>query len=92
MSHADPTPTELSLSDLWNEVLQRSRPIQRHEGFFDLGGDSISVLMMLMRVSQNFGVDLSPDVMFENPSLAAVAAEIERNLEGGRRSATTGTL
>lgn len=92
MEQGIPTATELSLAQIWNEVLQRSESIQSYEGFFDVGGDSISVLMMLMRVTQSFGVDLSPDYVFENPSLAAIAADIDKRREGGGEAPATGSL
>lgn len=92
MEQGTQTTTELRLAQIWNDLLQRSESIQSHEGFFDVGGDSISVLMMLMRVTQDFGVDLSPDYIFENPPLSAIASDIDKRISGESGTPTTGIL
>ena len=64
---------ELRLSKLWREVLQVQR-IERHDSFFDLGGDSMKGLNLLLRVEDSFGRTLPVNSLLRAPTVAAMAA------------------
>jgi len=70
------TPVEEFLAETWRELLAVER-VGVHDDFFGLGGDSLLALRMTSRVNAAFGVGLSPRTVFDRPTLAAVAAEIE---------------
>ena len=52
---------------------ERSRRIGAADDFFDLGGHSISVMRLLSRIRQTFGVELGAQTIFAFPTLAAQA-------------------
>jgi acetoacetyl-CoA synthetase len=65
-----------SLQAIWEIVLDR-RPIGHHEDFFDLGGDSLSAIYLLLHVEETLAVRLPVTVIYEASSIAAMAALIE---------------
>lgn len=80
------TPTESALADMWNDLLER-RDIGAQDDFFLAGGNSLTAIKLLQRVEKRFGPDtLSPDALYTDPRLGAVAAVIDR-----ARSSKTGT-
>jgi amino acid adenylation domain-containing protein len=54
-------------------AFERSRRIGAHDDFFDLGGHSLSVMRLLSRIRQTFGVELGAQTVFAFPTLAAQA-------------------
>jgi amino acid adenylation domain-containing protein len=70
------TPAELQLAGIWSDVLGVSR-IGREENFFEIGGHSLLATQVVTRIRQAFGRDLPLKVLFENPTLAALAMQIE---------------
>ncbi|MFF2129515.1 amino acid adenylation domain-containing protein [Streptomyces olivochromogenes] len=70
------TPTEEFLADTWQELLNIER-VGVHDDFFELGGDSLLALRMTSRANAAFGVDLSPRTVFDRPTVARIATEIE---------------
>nr|WP_168509945.1 non-ribosomal peptide synthetase [Streptomyces sp. S1D4-11]QIY97413.1 amino acid adenylation domain-containing protein [Streptomyces sp. S1D4-11] len=82
--HAEPArgtglsryPTEEFLADTWRELLNAER-VGVHDDFFELGGDSLLALRMTSRVNAAFGVDLSPRTVFDRPTVARLATDIE---------------
>lgn len=71
------TPTESVLCRIWERVLSRS-PIGRSDDFFDLGGHSIQAARIAAESRGAFQVDLSVTELFNHPSVAALASEIDR--------------
>ena len=71
------TPAEISLCQIWEEILARS-PIGIHDDFFDLGGHSIHAARITARARREFNIDLSVTALFNYPTISALAAEIER--------------
>ncbi|HEX6288833.1 MAG TPA: amino acid adenylation domain-containing protein [Herpetosiphonaceae bacterium] len=74
------TPTETRLAQIWAEVLQVER-VGIHDSFFDLGGHSLSATQMMSAVRAAFQVELSLQTIFEGPTVAAMAAVIERSAQ-----------
>lgn len=71
------TETEQKLARIWSELLQK--PVEDPQAnFFDLGGHSLLAVLLLMRVKEEFGVELSVDEVYSGSlTLAALAAAIE---------------
>ncbi len=74
---APATPTERALAGLWAEVLDTNE-VSRGDDFFEAGGHSLLAARLVARINQTFRVDLSIGLVFEEPTLAALAAAIER--------------
>ena len=91
ISSADAAPpaTELEeeLARLWAEVLRVPR-VGVNESFFDLGGDSITSLQIVVR-AREAGIALSPRQVFEHPTVAELARAVE---EGTLVSAEQGAV
>jgi aryl carrier-like protein len=71
-SAAPTTPEEVALADLWAEVLGLDR-VGVDDDFFTLGGDSIRILRLCAR-AREVGIALTPRDLFENPTIAGLAA------------------
>ncbi|MDR3717282.1 MAG: HAD-IIIC family phosphatase [Bryobacteraceae bacterium] len=73
---------ERRLSAVWAEILQRSQ-ISVHDNFFDLGGHSLLAVLLLMRVKEEFGVELSVDDVYSGTlTLRELAQTIEARQMG----------
>ncbi|HYZ84471.1 MAG TPA: amino acid adenylation domain-containing protein [Bryobacteraceae bacterium] len=76
--HAEPiTPTEKKLATLWQQVLKVER-VGLHDNFFDLGGDSLNAAELAAHFPARFDMELPLGSLFEAPTIAALAALIER--------------
>jgi acyl carrier protein len=71
------TATEQDLEAIWREVLGGTR-IGVHDNFFDIGGNSLSAIRILARMRDRLGVSIAVIDLFEAPTIAGVAAFIER--------------
>ncbi|GHH17279.1 SDR family NAD(P)-dependent oxidoreductase [Streptomyces lanatus] len=67
------TPLEQQLALLWAEALDRPG-IGRDDSFFDLGGNSLRATRLLALVDDRVGVRLGTQELFENPTVAELAA------------------
>ena len=63
---------EQRLADIWAEVFRRER-VSTHDNFFDLGGDSIISIQIIVKASQA-GLHLTPKQLFEYQTVAELAA------------------
>jgi acyl carrier protein len=73
---------ERRLTAIWAEILQRSS-ISVHDNFFDLGGHSLLAVLLLMRVKEEFGVQLSVDDVYSGTlTLRELAQTIEAHQMG----------
>ncbi len=79
------TPTEMGLADIWRDIL-RSRSVGRGDDFFDTGGDSLLANLLMTRVRKVFALDLPLSVVFEAPTLEALASRIDAATKENRGS------
>lgn len=70
------TETERVLSTVWKDVLGTNRA-GVEDNFFDVGGHSLLATQLLWRIKEAFGVDLPMRLLFERPTIAALAESIE---------------
>jgi hypothetical protein len=70
------TATEEALAGIWSEVLGQE-PVGVHDDFFALGGHSLLATQILSRVARDMGVQLALWGLFESPTVADLAKEIE---------------
>ncbi|HEX3482537.1 MAG TPA: amino acid adenylation domain-containing protein [Kofleriaceae bacterium] len=78
-SGGEPPTTDLEreLAAVWSEVLRKS-PIGRDDNFFELGGDSILGIQLVARARER-GIELVPRQLFQNQTLAQLAAVARRD-------------
>ena len=77
---APQTEREVFLAKMWREVLEMDK-IGVHDNFFELGGDSIQAAVVMNRVQEAIGASIPVRAIFMNPTIAALAEEIERNIQ-----------
>ncbi len=68
--------TERSIEAIFREVLGCG-PVGVHDSFFSLGGDSLRGTRVIARLNQRFGAAFTMVMLFERPSIAELAVEIE---------------
>jgi surfactin family lipopeptide synthetase A len=61
---------------IWKDVLGKQK-IGVTDNFFLSGGHSLKVIQLMSRISKEFGLDLSPRMLFNNPTIEDFANEIE---------------
>ncbi|MEU9115311.1 condensation domain-containing protein, partial [Streptomyces sp. NPDC048483] len=67
---------ERAVAEVWRRVLGVDR-VGLHDNFFALGGQSLLAAEAVARLNSTFGVDLSLPMIFQEPTVAALAAVIE---------------
>ena len=68
---------ETQLAGIWCELL-KMQSIGVEHNFFELGGHSLLVLQMTARIRRSFEVELPARAVFEAPTIATLAREVER--------------
>ncbi len=78
------TPTEQSLVEIWAEVLGVSGGrLGIHDNFFELGGHSILATQVVSRIRRLFQLDLPVRSLFQSPTVASLAEQVEAELRAG---------
>jgi len=83
------TAVERKLAGLWQRLLRIER-VGLHDNFFELGGDSLTAAEMAVGFPAEFGVELPLGRLFEAPTVANLAAFIDRL--GGERDDPLGEV
>lgn len=71
------TVTEAQLAAIWQELLKLEK-VGVEQNFFELGGHSLLVLQMTARMRRVLEVELPVRSVFDAPTIAALAREVER--------------
>ncbi|WP_431042219.1 SDR family NAD(P)-dependent oxidoreductase [Streptomyces sp. P1-3] len=66
---------ERQIAAIWSDVLGRES-VGREDSFFELGGNSLRATRLLARVSDELSVRLSTHELYQNPTVASLAATI----------------
>ncbi|MEH1928141.1 non-ribosomal peptide synthetase [Nostoc sp.] len=69
------TPTELTLAQIWVEVLNVER-VGIQDNFFDLGGDSLLTVRLLKQINKQFEYELPLSSLFLNPTIESLATSL----------------
>ena len=72
-------PVEEYLAALWQDELAVER-VGADDGFFELGGTSLTGMQVMLRLCQEFDIDLPLDTLFMNPTLSALARVAEERI------------
>jgi amino acid adenylation domain-containing protein len=76
------TDLEELLAGIWTEVLER-RPVGVEDGFFDLGGHSMSAVRIAARIQSALGVEITAQRLFEAGNVAGLSLVVEGELRKG---------
>jgi phthiocerol/phenolphthiocerol synthesis type-I polyketide synthase E len=75
------SPMEATLQRIWGQCLGLAS-VDRNANFFELGGDSLVAISVAMTAS-NEGLDLTPQDLYENQTVAALAKALTARYEAG---------
>ena len=74
------TETERTVCRIWTELLGIER-VSIYDNFFELGGHSLMILNAVLTLNEVFKCDLPNAALFENPTVAALSALLEREAQ-----------
>jgi amino acid adenylation domain-containing protein len=69
---------EEQIASIWAGVLSL-QGVGVHDNFFELGGHSVLAMQLMSRVRETFQVELPMRKLFQEPTVAGLAAEIEQH-------------
>ena len=78
------TETQVRLARLWKDILGVP-VVGRDDHFYEIGGDSLSIVRMIADVACTFDVDIRLEDVYRKPTLSAVASLIDTAEAGYRR-------
>lgn len=71
------TPLEIQLAGIWCEILRIDK-VGVYDNFFFLGGDSLAATVLMTRLSEQVGAEVSFLRFLDSPTIATLASEISR--------------
>jgi acyl carrier protein len=78
---------EAKLAEIWRELLEVEQ-VGMEQNFFELGGHSLLVLQVTARIRRIFEVELMVRSVFEAPTIAGLALEVEKARALGQKART----
>ncbi len=78
---------EAKLAEIWRELLE-VKQVGMEQNFFELGGHSLLVLQVTARIRRIFEVELAVRSVFEAPTIAGLALEVEKAQAMGLKART----
>ncbi|OBP13476.1 hypothetical protein A5320_18170 [Rheinheimera sp. SA_1] len=69
--------TQMLLCAVWQQLLDHQQPVGVNDNFFALGGHSLIATRLTSVIREHFAVELPLKVLFEAPTVAALAAFIK---------------
>jgi amino acid adenylation domain-containing protein/thioester reductase-like protein len=76
------TPVEQVLAGIWAELLSLTH-VSVTSNFFELGGHSLLLTQLVVRVREAFQINLPYGILFETPTVAGLAEQIEIIIKTG---------
>lgn len=67
---------ELELLDLWRHML-KNESIGIDDDFFDMGGDSLTALQMIIECEQAMGISAPETILFEHPTIRRLSQALK---------------
>src|SRR5437660_2901198 len=78
---------ERQLAEIWEELLEVEE-VGIEQNFFELGGHSLLVLQVIARIRRIFEVELPVRSLFEAPTIAGLADELQKARAQGLKART----
>lgn len=80
------TDTERAVAEKWAELVRGLNPktIRKDQSFFDLGGHSLLAQQLLLTTRKDLGADVSINSLYEFPTLAGFAAQVDKGKSGAK--------
>ena len=75
-------PAEQAITAIWCDVLMQ-RDIGIHDDFFELGGNSLKAIRLLLKVNGRLNVKISMKQFLDAPSISALAEHAAKQTTGG---------
>jgi len=75
------TDTEKRLAEIWADLLH-APSISASDNFFDLGGHSLLAVLLLVRIQETFGIELSIDDVYSGALTLAGLAQRVSTVDG----------
>lgn len=72
-------PVQEQIARVWQDILAIDR-VSVHDSFFQLGGSSLSSMEVILKLCQDFEIDLPLQTLFEKPTIIELNAVIEEML------------
>jgi acyl carrier protein len=69
-------PVNADVAEIWRTVL-REDDIEATDDFFDLGGNSLLAMQVIVRVRRRVGIDIPIRALFDNPTLAGFSSAVK---------------
>ncbi|WP_298511892.1 non-ribosomal peptide synthetase [uncultured Kordia sp.] len=73
------TATEITLETIWKQILGRDE-IGMNQSFFEVGGDSLKALRVLIEIEKEFSVRINLEKLFSTPTIGFLSKEIDREV------------
>ncbi len=73
---------ERTVAKIWSEVLGHE-PVDMHEHFYDLGGESLQALRIMAKLRQTFNVDADLQSLIDAPTVAEMAMQVAKQMAAG---------
>ena len=67
------TDTEQRIAEIWREILKLDRPVSANAHFFDLGGNSLSLLRVKAHIEKSLEVEVPTRYFFDHPTVSGLA-------------------
>jgi acyl carrier protein len=73
------TSIEKTVTEIWSEVL-KTDDIGPDDDFFDLGGTSLGLISVVMKMSERFGVPLETGIVTQGATVASLTSAVTEKL------------
>lgn len=78
------TDIEETVAEIWSEVLKVG-DIDVHDDFFDLGGDSLALISVVMMMGERFKLPLDTSIVTEGATIASLANCVKKEISDAGR-------
>src|SRR5262249_47480899 len=81
---ASQTPVAEAIAEIWAQVLGTKSEIGLHDDFFDLGGTSLGLISVVMKMRDHFALPLDTSIVTQGATVSALAQAVRGQTCGMR--------